>query len=411
MKLFKKRAEEQAVEQEQETQEEQILIAHLGADDNLDFEMAMKIPAFSSCISKISNTVSVIPIKLYKKIDENKVEEVKDDIRVKLINRDTGDTLDALQFKKALVEDYFGKGGYAYIKKQGNQVESIHYVDNKEISFRFNEDPIFKEYRILVRGKEYEPYHFLKILRNTKNGREGKSIVDENKDVLLGAYYSLKFEKNLVKSGGNKKGFIKSSRKLTDVAIKTLKNAWRKLYSNSSENVVILNDGLDFKESANTSVEMQLNENKKTNSDEICKIFNMPPTMINGGATELDKVDFIQSCINPVLEALEKALDRDLLLEKEKDSYFFKADTSELTKGDIKTRYEAYAIASNAGFMQIDEIRYKENQPALGLDFVKLGLQDVLYFPKTGEIYVPNMNAREEIKRKGISGDENRNKE
>lgn len=411
MKLFKKRAEEQTVEQEQDTQEEQILIAHLGADDNLDFKMAMKIPAFSSCISKISNTVSIVPIKLYKRIDENKVEEVKDDIRVKLINRDTGDTLDALQFKKALVEDYFGKGGYAYIKKQGNRVESIHYVDNKEISFRFNEDPIFKEYRILVRGKEYEPYYFLKILRNTKNGREGKSIVDENKDVLMVAYYSLKFEKNLVKSGGNKKGFIKSPKKLTDQAMKALKNAWRKLYSNSSENVVILNDGLDFKESANTSVEMQLNENKRTNSDEICKIFNMPPSLINGGATELDKVDFIQSCINPVLEALEKALDRDLLLEKEKDSYFFKADTSELTKGDIKTRYEAYAIASNAGFMQIDEIRYKENQPALGLDFVKLGLQDVLYFPKTGEIYVPNMNAREEIKRKGISEDENRNKE
>lgn len=411
MKLFKKRAEEQTVEQEQDTQEEQILIAHLGADDNLDFKMAMKIPAFSSCISKISNTVSIVPIKLYKRIDENKVEEVKDDIRVKLINRDTGDTLDALQFKKALVEDYFGKGGYAYIKKQGNRVESIHYVDNKEISFRFNEDPIFKEYRILVRGKEYEPYYFLKILRNTKNGREGKSIVDENKDVLMVAYYSLKFEKNLVKSGGNKKGFIKSPKKLTDQAMKALKNAWRKLYSNSSENVVILNDGLDFKESANTSVEMQLNENKRTNSDEICKIFNMPPSLINGGATELDKVDFIQSCINPVLEALEKALDRDLLLEKEKDSYFFKADTSELTKGDIKTRYEAYAVASNAGFMQIDEIRYKENQPALGLDFVKLGLQDVLYFPKTGEIYVPNMNAREEIKRKGISEDENRNKE
>lgn len=407
MGFFRRRAEEQ----EPETQEDQILIAHLGADDELDFDKAMKIPAFSSCISKISNTVATVPIKLYRKVEDNKVEEVKDDVRVKLINHDTGDTLDAFQFKKALVVDYFGKGGYAYIRKQGTKVKSIHYVDNKEIYFRFNEEPIFKSYKILVRENEYEPYYFLKILRNTKNGREGKSIVDENKDVLLVAYYSLKFEKNLVKSGGNKKGFIKSPKKLTDAAMKALKNAWRKLYSNSSENVVILNDGLDFKESANTSVEMQLNENKKTNSDEICKIFNMPPAMINGGVAEMDKVDFIQSCINPVLEALEKALDRDLLLEKEKDSYFFKADTSELTKGDIKTRYEAYAIASNAGFMQIDEIRYKENQPALGLNFVKLGLQDVLYFPKTGEIYVPNMNAREEMKKKGENEDENRGKE
>ena len=407
MGLFRKRAEEQ----EPETKEDQILIAHLGADDELDFDRAMKIPAFSSCISKIANTVSTIPIKLYRIVEENKVEEVKDDVRDRLINHDTGDTLDSFQFKKALVMDYFGKGGYAYINKQGTKVKSIHYVDNREVYFKFNEEPIFKEYRIMVRDKEYEPHYFLKILRNTKNGREGKSIVDENKDVLLVAYYSLKFEKNLVKSGGNKKGFIKSPKKLTDAAMKALKTAWRKLYSNSSENVVILNDGLDFKESANTSVEMQLNENKKTNSDEICKIFNMPPSMINGGATESDKVDFIQSCINPVLEALEKALDRDLLLETEKGSYFFKADISELTKGDIKTRYEAYAVASNAGFMQIDEIRYKENLPALGLNFVKLGLQDVLYFTETGEIYVPNMNARESIKKKGEKKDENRDQE
>ena len=42
--------------------------------------------------------------------------------------------------------------------------------------------------------------------------------------------------------------------------------------------------------------------------------------------------------------------------------------------------------------MQIDEIRYKENYPPLGLNFVKLGLQDVLYNPETKEIYTPNTN-------------------
>ena len=43
--------------------------------------------------------------------------------------------------------------------------------------------------------------------------------------------------------------------------------------------------------------------------------------------------------------------------------------------------------------MQIDEIRFKENLEPLGLDFVKLGLQDVLYYPKKGGMtFVPNMN-------------------
>lgn len=400
MGWFKRRAEDVTIRQESQSKEEQILIAQFGAEDSIDFEQAMKIPAFSACINKIANTISMIPIKLYKR-DGDKVKEVKDDIRVKLINNDTKDTMDAAQFKKALVKDYFGKGGYAFINKKGNMVESIHYVENCEISFEFNDDPIFKKYKIRVRDKEYEPFQFIKLLRNTVTGREGTSIVSENMDILLVAYYSLKFEKNLVKSGGNKKGFVKSPKKLTDEAIKALKQAWRKLYSNNSENVVILNDGLEFQESSNTSVEMQLNENKKVNSDEIYKIFNMRPTIINGNATEQDRIDFIQSCINPILNAFVTALNRDLLLEKEKDSYFYEADISELTKGDIKTRYEAYAVACKNGFMQIDEIRYKEKMPALGLNFVKLGLQDVIYNPENNEFYVPNMNAKGSLRKEG----------
>ena len=42
--------------------------------------------------------------------------------------------------------------------------------------------------------------------------------------------------------------------------------------------------------------------------------------------------------------------------------------------------------------MQIDEIRLRENLPPLGLDFVRLGLQDVLYDPETKQFYMPNMN-------------------
>ena len=69
------------------------------------------------------------------------------------------------------------------------------------------------------------------------------------------------------------------------------------------------------------------------------------------------------------------------------------ADTSEFTKADVLERYQAYELASKNGFLEIDEIRYRENLKPLGLDFVKLGLQDVLYYPgKKGLTYVPNMN-------------------
>lgn len=388
---FHMRADPEPEKTETESNEDALLRASL-SDDCMTREQAMNVPAFAACVNKVAETVSTIPIRLYK-LTNGKLEEIKDDPRPKLLNNETGDALDGVQFKRALVKDYLtGKGGYAFINRTGNRIKSLNYVKECEISFLFTPDPIFKDYDIMVQGTKFKPFEFLKVLRNTEDGRSGKSVVDENSEVLSVAYHSLKYEKGLVKTGGNKKGFIKSPRKLAESAIKALQAAWRRLYQNNTENVVILNEGLEFQEASNTSVEMQLNENKKTNSDEICKLFNMPPAMINGGATEQDKINFVQYCLNPILKELECALNRDLLLETEKGSYYFAADTSELTKGDIEKRFRAYETASKNGFMQIDEIRLKENLPPLGLDFVRLGLQDVLYDPETKQFYMPNMN-------------------
>lgn len=398
MGLFKKRAEEEQTAQT--THEEEMLMANL-SDDFIDFDTAMKIPAFSACINMIANTVSMIPIKLYER-EGDTVKEAKDDYRIRLLNDDPHDALTAADLKRQMVRDYFGKGGYTYIERTGNRIESLRYVDNSEISFQYSSDPIFKEYTIMVRGASYEPFDFIKVLRSTKNGRESKSIVEENKELLLVAYNSLLYEKNLVKTGGNKKGFIKSAKKLTDESIKKLKEAWRKLYHNNSENVVILNDGLDFKESSNSCVEIQLNENKKSNAEEIYGIFNMPKETVENGEKT---IQYIQYCIVPVLNVITTSLNRDLLLESEKEKYFFEADITELTRADIKTRYDAYATAIEHGFLQIDDVRDMENKPKLGLDFIKLGLQDVIYDVKTKEFYIPNMNANGGIgkERKDVS--------
>lgn len=388
---FRMRADPEPRKTEAETSEDALLRTILESD-RMTRDQAMNVPAFAACVNKITETISTMPIKLYRMVD-GKLEEVKDDGRTRLLNDDTGDALDGVQFKRALIRDYLtGKGGYAFINRTGNRIKSLHYVKESEVSFMFTSDPIYKDYDIMIQGTKYKPFEFLKVLRNTEDGRSGKSIIDENSEVLSVAYYSIEYEKNLVKTGGNKKGFIKSPKKLAQAAIDALKNAWRNLYQNNTENVVILNDGLEFQEASNTSVEMQLNENKKTNSDEICKLMNMPPAMINGGATEQDKTNFVQYCLNPILKEFECAVNRDLLLESEKGFFYFAADTSELTKGDIEKRFRAYETASRNGFMQIDEIRMKENLSPLGLDFVRLGLQDVLYDPTSKQFYMPNMN-------------------
>lgn len=376
-------------------------------------EKSLNIASLYACVNMIAGDVAKFPIRLYKRSGKE-VMEVKDDIRTFLLNKDPGDTLTAIELKKALVTDYYlGKGGYCFIEKRGTKVKSLRYVDEKSISFVYNTDPIFKTYSILVDGARYMPHQFIRLLRNTKNGREGTPIYDEAQKLMSTAYSLIEFEENQNLTGGNKKGFLKSERKLTQEVINFVKSQWKRLYTRNGDSVMVLNEGMDFKECSNTSMEMQLNQNKITNSKDICKLFLMPANILNGTPTEQDKKIYVEECLNPVISTLECALNRDLLLESEKNDYYFAVDTSDMTKGDTEKRYKAYETAIKNGFIQVDEVRAMENMPPLGLNYIKLGLQDVLFDPVTKDVFVPNMGGgmnlnKEPNLQKGGNQDENR---
>lgn len=369
-----------------------ILLESVLSNERLTKQEAKQIPAVTACIDYIAGTVTSVPIKLYEQGEEG-AKELSGDRRVFLLNHDTKDTLTAKQFWRAILEDYYlGNGGYAYINKEWDGFIGIHYVESESVDVVKNEEPIFKDFDIYVYGKRYFPYEFLKFLRKTADGCTSSSVIEENKMVFEVAYQTLAFEKNLVKKGGNKKGFLKSKKKLVKEALEALKEGFKKMYSNNRENVVVLNDGIEFQEASNTSVEMQLNENKEANTGSIASVFKMPPPILTGRATKEDRENYIRFCILPLLEDLECSLDRDLLEEKEKGSRYFAFDTKELTRGNIEERYKAYEIGLKNNFLQIDEVRDKEDMEALGINWIRLGLDSVLFDPKTKEIYTPNTN-------------------
>lgn len=371
---------------------------------------ALQVPSVTAAIDKLASTVAKLPVKLYKNDSENGIVEVTDDKRTFLLNVDTGDALTTVDFWKALIEDYYvGKGAYFYINKEQGQVKSIHYVDESRISVNPSQNAIFKDCDIYIDGVKYYPFDFVKIMRKTKDGCTSKPITEENSKILAVAYDSLKFESNIVKKGGNKKGFFKAASRLDKDSIAELKEAVINLYSNNdSERAIVLNNGMDFKETSATSVEMQLNENKLTNADEIFKIFGFPTSIVKGGATQQDKDTFIEA-VTSLLNAIEAALDKDFLLEKEKGSFYFAFDTKELTRGNIKERFEAYGVALDKHFMQTDEVRKLEDLEPIGFNFVKLGLGDVLYNPETKEVFVPNTGTNSRIDENSLIDDGNGN--
>lgn len=363
-----------------------VLLKAIMSGEVITREKALTLPAVSGAVDFICNCVASMPVKLYK-IKGETVEERYDDDRVKMLNGDTGDTLDAFQMKKAMVEDYLlGQGGYCFIDRKRNDVIALRYVEDTYISILKNFKPIFKDYVILVEGKSYEPYQFVKLLRNTKDGASGKGVIEEVSKALETAYNTLLYQLMLVKSGGNKKGFLKATKKLGQDEINVLKKAWSKMYANNEENVVVLNNGLEFQEASSSSVEMQLNESKKTLMNEINDLFHISD----------DWETTFKTAIYPIVKAFETALNRDLLLEKEKGKMWFEFDVKEIIRASLKERYESYKLAKETGFMTLNEIRRAENMDKIdGLDVVNVGLGAVLYDTNTHTFYTPNTGSIE----------------
>lgn len=376
---------------------------------NITREQALEIPAVSAAVNFIAGTIASLPIRLYNSNDEDQTAaEITEDNRLYLLNEESGDTLNPTEIKRAVIRDMLLDGtGYMHIERSGNEVSALRYVRDSAVSVEKNSDAIYKTLRMLVDGRVYNPWDFVILSRNSVDGGNGVSILAENPTLLTSSYMLLQLEKAMSRRGGNKKGFLRTEQRVDDNALQKIREAWKKLYSNNGDGMMILQNGLDFKESSSTAVEMQLNQNKVTNAEQIAMLFGLSPDVLSGRADDRTYINSIRTAVLPVVSAFEMALNRALLLEKEKHNKYFIIDTSELLKADILTRYQAYQIGLAANFLQPDEIRFKENLAPLGLDFIKLGLNDVLYDPKTRQIYTPNTDSHAKIDDAGLqSGDE-----
>ena len=374
---------------------------------------ALNIPAVATAVDFIASTIASLPVKLYKR-ENGSVNEVENDYRLKFLNDDTGDLLDAVQFKKALITDMLLKGaGYAYIDKSGNTIKGLYYVDERSVNVVEGVDKIFKSVTTYIDGVVYEDFNVLRITRGSLNGVTGVGVLEQNPLLFNTMFNALKYENTAI-SSGTKRGFLKSARRLDKDMLDGLKKAWRKLYStdvNNSPDVMILNEGISFEPASSTATENQLNESKRTNSELVYNLFGLSYSLFSGNGTYANEIyiNSIKTGVLPVVASLNAALNKFILLEKEKESLFFAIDVSSILKAGIEERYRGYEIAVKNGWLQVDEIRKLENLKPLGLDFVKLGLADVLYNPVTKAVYTVNTNATFELggEGKGVKDDEN----
>lgn len=354
-------------------------------------QQAMSIPVVTKSVNWIASAISGLPIKMYKRTDKGYVE-VYDDYRLPLLNNYSGNCMTSNDLKKQLITDLLLDGnGYAYISKLGNKIEKLSYIPTNKLTYTESVDNINKIVNIWVDGKQVQDYNVFRLVNNTKNGVSGIGFVSDCQDLLSTILGSLQYENSSI-SSGVRRGFLKSKAKLDKDKMDELKQAWKRLTNPNQSDVLVLNAGIEFEDASSTATESQLSQNKTINMHQILAYFGLPTNFFEGANSD-SYLTAVRIAVLPIVKQLVTALNNYLLLESEKQDLKFDIDTSELLRINANERFTAYQTGLSSGILTIDEVRRMENLPVLDMQYLKLGLGDVLYNIKDGSIFVPNTGA------------------
>ena len=362
---------------------------------------AMEIPAVAASVEYIGNKVALAPVYLYSK-EKDGIRKVENDNRVHLLNEEPSNLFDSVLFRKMMVKDYLLHGVcYAYKKMVGNTITELVYVPPEQVQKTWSDNVLDRKVRYWIQGKEIPEYQLVRIMRQSDDGVNAKGILQSNRNELETAYKQILFGKKFLDRSGRKAGFLTVQDKLNKEAFEELKAKWPDVYSGQKEATMVLNAGVHFNEMSSSLQEMQVVENKKYDSEKINNLFGISPAILNGTATDEQEINTFETAVLPILKALEKGLNKYLLLEREKKDRFFHFDVDTALMGTMEKRFNVYKIGKEGGWLQVDEIRERENMKKLGLNYITMGLKDVLFNPDTKEIFIPNMAATMKTSGKG----------
>ena len=184
----------------------------------------------------------------------------------------------------------------------------------------------------------------------------GNELAKMNHD---GAFYA---------NGAKASGILMTPGSMGDKERKNLQSSFEKENSGSKNRfkTIILEEGVKYQQLTIPQNDAQFLESKKFSQTEICGWFRVPPHKIghlqdaNFSNIDSQERSFAKDCIVPWTVRFQQELDRKLFFENERGKFMSSFNLDDLIKGDMKTRYEAYGMGINSGFLKPLEVREAE---------------------------------------------------
>jgi HK97 family phage portal protein len=262
---------------------------------------------------------------------------------------------------------------FAYIEREAGEVVALWPLHPGRMSIELKDRDLIYIHQNDGQERKYRSSDILHIRGLSSDGIIGYSPLAMCRDTFGAAIAVREYSARYFKNDASPGGILTTPQSLGEEASIRLRDSWNKGFQGSKKafKTAVLGSDLKWQAVGISPEDSQMIDSMKFSVVEIARIFRVPLNLVMdyerstySNVTEQNR-SFLTHTLRPWLTRIEQAVFKSLLTESEKKRYFAEYLTADLLRGDTKTRYEAYKIGKEAGFLTINEIRKFENMNAI----------------------------------------------
>lgn len=340
---------------------------------------AMQLAVVWCCIKILSEDTSSLPLHLYRRLPGGGKERATSHPLYRLMHDRPNPEMTTMSFRETCMSHLVSWGNW-YAEKEfgrgkvGNDTVVALWPITPDRVKPFRDERRQINYKITMPGGAspviLPKRNVLHIPGMGFNGLTGYSPIGAAREAI-GLGMALEEYSELYFGSGTHPGVVVSHKDtLSTQAHSNLEKSLTEAHSGlgKSHRLLLLEEGMTIEKIGIENKDAQFLESKKYTNIEIgTRFYRIPPYMYGEmeksawANVEQQSLDYVTNTLRAWLVRIEQALNAWMLREEEIGDLFFEHLVDGLLRGDVVSRYNAYAVARNNGWMNADEIRELEN--------------------------------------------------
>lgn len=339
---------------------------HAGVDVN--YSTAMRQADVYTCVKIISESIGMIPMKLYKK-SSGSLKEVSEGTREYQIFCESPNAfMSAQDMNEYLMTLLLLRGqGFLEIKRNSlNSIMELLPLRHGAATLTLDNDGTPQARWVKRDGTVVEalaPFHksdLFDVKAQTLDGYTGVSPITMMAEQIGTAIATQRHNAKIFENGTRLSGILSTEDSLDDEAIERLQASWKGAYGGTENagKVAVLEHGLAYTNITMTNQDAQLLELLGFSREQIASAFRVPVHMLNDTSAqtmnnvEQNNLAFLKNTLMPYIIRLENAYNKIL-----PSGMIIKFDTRQFVRGDIKTQAEVAEVLIKNRIISHEESR------------------------------------------------------